>query len=437
MNLIEKIEQAGVVGAGGAGFPTHIKARAEVEYLLANGAECEPLLHKDLEIMVHHAPEILRGFEAMMDQITATTGHICIKSKNKRAIAAFQPLLLRAPISLFELGDFYPSGDEYEIVYSATGRLIPAGGIPLHVGCVVSNVETLYNVARAMEDIPVTETFMCMAGAVREPKAFFAPVGTKFRDLIDFAGGPTTDSFAIYVSGVMMGQLSFDLDDVVTKTTAGLIILPRDHQLVRRKNQPEQNWHRIGKSACDQCTYCTELCPRYLLGYNVQPHKVMRSLGFTKTGASMWNRMAELCCACGLCTLYSCPEDLFPKEACDRAKNEMRQQGVQYKQEHPVVVHAMKEARRVPLKQLIKRLNLHNFEADTPYTRERPPVNEVKIKLKQHIGQPAKPVVGLTQKVSIGQLIAEPEPGQMGAKLHASIVGTITEITTDYIRISN
>ena len=89
----------------------------------------------------------------------------------------------------------------------------------------------------------------------------------------------------MFVSGIMMGKLSFDLDDVVTKTTGGLIVLPKEHYLVSRKERPEEAMHRIGKSACDQCSYCTEFCPRYLLGYEVPPHKVMRSLGFTLAGA--------------------------------------------------------------------------------------------------------------------------------------------------------
>ncbi len=262
-----------------------------------------------------------------------------------------------------------------------------------------------------------------------------APIGASFGDLIDFAGGATIDDYAIYVSGVMMGQLSFNLDDVITKTTAGLILLPKKHNLVKRKNQPEHNWHRIGKSACDQCTFCTELCPRYLLGYDVQPHKVMRSLSFTKSGNSVWNQMAELCCACGLCTLYSCPEDLFPREACDRSKTEMRQQDIKYVQSHPVQVHPLKEARRVPLKRLVKRLGLEKYDFPTPYTDQRPDVSSVKIMLSQHIGQPAKPVVSVGSNVTVGQLIAEPDPKALGAKLHASIAGKIIQITQDYIEI--
>ncbi len=172
-------------------------------------------------------------------------------------------------IEFVMLGDFYPSGDEYELVYTATGRLIPPAGIPLQVGCVVNNVETLYNVHLAEQGTPVTEKFLSVCGAVKEPKSFWAPVGTPFRELLAMAGGATVSDFGIFISGIMMGTLTFDLDDVVTKTTGGLIVLPRDHYLMTRKTRPQEEMNHIGKSACDQCSYCTEFCPRYLLGYEV------------------------------------------------------------------------------------------------------------------------------------------------------------------------
>ncbi|HED05977.1 MAG TPA: NADH dehydrogenase subunit, partial [Ignavibacteria bacterium] len=311
MKIINKIQQSGIVGAGGAGFPTHVKAKASAEIVIANGAECEPLIHKDYELMVNFADEIVRGMELVMESTSAAKGYFGIKSKNSNAIESVKKQIRNNAIEITELGDFYPSGDEYELVYSATKRSIPPAGIPLDVGCVVNNVETFYNISKAAEDIPVTEKFVSVVGAVKKPSSFFIPIGTTFRELLKVAGGASVDDFGMFVGGVMMGNLTFDLDEVVIKTTTGLIVLPREHYLIKRKNQPEQNWMRIGKSACDQCTYCTEFCPRYLLGYDVQPHKVMRSLQFTKTGSHVWNQMAELCCSCGLCTLYACPEDLY------------------------------------------------------------------------------------------------------------------------------
>ncbi len=435
MTISDQIRSAGVVGAGGGGFPTYVKANSKVEFVLANGAECEPLIHKDYEIMVHYPEPIAKGMKLMMESVSAKKGYLGIKEKNKKAIDAVKPFLKNAAIEMTELGDFYPAGDEYELVYLATGRLIPAGGIPLNVGCVVNNVETFYNVYNASKGIPLTQKFLCVTGAVKKPSAFFAPIGTSFRDLITHAGGTTVDDFGIYIGGTMMGALSLNPDDVVTKTTAGLIVLPKDHMLIRRKNQPEQNWHRIGKSACDQCSYCTEFCPRYLLGYDVQPHKVMRTLGFTTGGASMWNNLAELCCACGLCTLYSCPEDLFPKEACDRAKAAMRKEGVKYTQKFQVKVHPMKESRRVPIKQLVKRLQLQKYDVHTPFTDKCPQPSKVTIFLKQHIGEKAQPVVTVGEKVSRDQLIAEVPKDKLGAPIHASICGTVEQITEHSVTI--
>ncbi len=436
MNLIEKIFNAGVVGAGGGGFPAHIKANSKVEFVLANGAECEPLIHKDYEIMCNFPEEIVSGMELVIEKTGAKKGYFGIKSKNAKAIEAIKPHLDNTKIEMTELGDFYPSGDEYELVYEATKRLIPPAGIPLQVGCVVNNVETFYNINNASKDIPVTEKFICVTGEVKNPSSFFAPIGMTYREAIQFAGGTKVKDFALFIGGVMMGQFTFNLDDVITKTTAGIIVLPKDHYLVKRKNQPEHNWHRIGKSACDQCSYCTEFCPRYLLGYNVQPHKVMRSLGFTRTGSEMWNQMAELCCACGLCTLYSCPEDLYPKEACDKAKKEMRAAGIRYVQPAPPKVHPIKNGRRVPLKMLMRKLQLEKYNTHTPFNSEKPKTNNVKILLKQHFGEKSVAVVSIGDVVKKNQLIAKVAEGKTGANIHASITGKITQVTEDYLRIS-
>ena len=437
MDLSSLIKKAGVVGAGGAGFPTHVKAGSKVEFVLANGAECEPLLHKDFELMLLKAKEMVEGMALMIEATGAKKGYFGIKSKNAAAIEVVKSQIGNHPIEITELGDFYPSGDEYELVYTATKRLIPAGGIPLNVGCVVNNVETLMNIQHAAQEKPVTEKFICVAGTVKKPSSFFVPVGTTAREVIELAGGSSESEFAVFNGGLMMGKLMENLEEHVTKTTGGFIVLPKKHHLVFRMSQPESSWHRIGKSACDQCSYCTEFCPRYLLGYDVQPHKVMRSLGFTSSGAGYWNQMAELCCSCGLCTLYACPEELFPKEACDQSKRNMRIEGVKYVQKHPVKVHPMKEGRRVPLKMLMKKLKVQYLAADTPFIDVNYQPKEVKIKLKQAVGDASLPVVRLRDRVAKGDLIAQIPEGKLGSNIHASISGTIIDINNDFIRIIN
>jgi len=436
MSLSEKIFEAGVVGAGGAGFPAHIKAKSNVEFVLANGAECEPLIQKDYELMLHFPKEISKGLELLLRSTSAKKGFFGIKEKNEKAISAISRHL-NGKTELTKLGDIYPSGDEFELVYEAIGRLIPPAGIPLNVGCVVNNVETLYNIALAENNVPVTKKFICVAGAVKNPSSFFVPVGTSFKDVIEFAGGAKVKEFGIFIGGVMMGRLTFDLDEPVTKTTAGIIVLPKEHYLIKRKNQPEQNWHRIGKSACDQCSYCTELCPRYLLGYQVEPHKVMRSLGFTKSGAAVWNQMAELCCSCGLCTLYACPEDLYPKEACDKAKVEMKEAGIKFIQQKPVKIHPIKEGRRVPLKQLIMKLKLQDYDVEAPFTSRNISVRKVRIPLQQHIGKSAQAIVKKGELVEEGQMIGKIPEGELGANIHASIKGKVEAVTEKFILIES
>jgi Na+-translocating ferredoxin:NAD+ oxidoreductase RnfC subunit len=433
--LSEKLRECGVVGAGGAGFPTYVKAQSRVEYVIANGAECEPLIHKDAELMEHFPAGILAGMNAMMAATGAKTGKFGVKTKNAEALEALRRELKSDRIEFVTLGDFYPSGDEYELVYTATGRLIPPAGIPLQVGSVVNNVETLYNVHLAEQGAPVTRKFLSVCGAVKEPKSFWAPVGMPFRDLLALAGGATVDQFGVFVSGIMMGALTFDLDDVLTKTTGGLIVLPRDHYLITRRTRPLVEMSRIGKSACDQCSYCTEFCPRYLLGYEVQPHKVMRSLGFTMTGGDIWNQWAELCCACGLCTLYACPEDLYPKEACDQGKQDRRAAGLKFVQTRPVEVHPMKEYRRVPLSQLRRRLQIEEYEQAAPFQEVECRPALVRIKMLQHTGEPAVPAVQEGGKVKRGQVVGRVEDAKLGAHVHASIDGKVRKVTPECVEI--
>ena len=433
--FVETLREMGVVGAGGAGFPTSVKAASQAEFLLANGAECEPLLHKDFELMCRHPAEVVSGLKRMAAATGASHSILGIKEKNREAIDALRPHAEREGCSLCLLGDFYPSGDEYELVYAATGRLIPAGGIPLQVGCVVNNVETLYNVEQAAQGKPVTRKFVSISGAVNKSVSFWAPIGTSFADLLTVAGGPSVPEYGVFVSGLMMGTLTFDLSGTTTKTTCGLIVLPKEHPLVERKSRPVEAMERIGRSACDQCSYCTEFCPRYLLGYDVQPHKVMRSLGFTLAGKDNWNQWGSLCCACGLCTLYACPEQLYPKEACDAAKLDLRAAGVRFEQERPVRVHPMKEYRRVPQSMLRQRLDVEKYDTHTPFTENGPKPRRVKLLTKQHAGVAAKPAVAEGQEVRAGDPIARMEKGALGANIHASIDGRVVRVAADFVEI--
>jgi len=432
-NLVEQVRMAGVVGAGGGGFPTHVKLAAKADTVIANGAECEPLLHKDAAILEHHAAEVVTGLQLAMEAVGAQQGVIGIKAKNQQAVAAVQAASKGTRVRLQLLGDYYPAGDEYDLVHEVTGRLIPPTGIPLQVGVVVSNVETLVNIAAAAKGHPVTHKTLTLAGAVRSPASLTVPVGARLRDCIAAVGGLTTDDPVICLGGLMMGETTDDLDTPVTKTTTGAVILPRNHHVIERKLKPAQAQARIGKSACDQCRYCTEYCPRFLLGYAVEPHQVMRSLAFTATGKDSWNQWAALCCSCGLCTLYACPEELFPKEACDNSKAELRKLGLKWEGTATVKPHPLREGRRVPIKSLMRRLQIQSYDHHAPLRRDVFSPDQLVVLLKQGAGAANEPLVQVGDRVSAGQPLGAIPGGALGSIIHAPYGARVTSLSADSI----
>ncbi|MBL9128017.1 MAG: 4Fe-4S dicluster domain-containing protein, partial [Verrucomicrobiales bacterium] len=242
------------------------------------------------------------------------------------------------------------------------------------------------------------------------------------------AGGATTDVPVLLLGGVMMGELSDDLDTPVLKTTSGVVVLPRGHTLAIRKATSPASRTRIGRAACDQCRYCTEYCPRYLLGYAVEPHRVMRGLGFDLPGGEPGDPWAALCCACGLCTSYACPEGLFPTEACIDAKRASQKAGFRWKGPTPERPHPMRDGRRVPIGALMKRLGLSTFDHPAPWRDQAFDPARVLLRWKQHAGVPARPVVRVGDRVEEGQLVGDVAEGALGAHVHASIAGVVEGI---------
>ena len=429
MTLAEQVRQAGVVGAGGGGFPTHVKLAARADTVIANGAECGPLLHKDAAVMEHQAKALVRGVELVMEAVGAQDGVVAIKAKNHHAVEAVEAACHSHRVRVQLLGDYYPAGDEYDLVYTVTERLIPPAGLPIQVGVVVNNVETLVNVAAAADGRPVTHKTLTLAGAVKNPLTLTVPVGTTFREAIEATGGFATNEPVLCLGGLMMGETTENLDTPITKTATGVVVLPRSHHVIQRKLQPPATQDRIGKSACDQCRYCTEYCPRFLLGYAVEPHQVMRSLAFTATGAAHWNEWASLCCACGLCTLFACPEELFPKEACDNAKAELRRAGTKWTGPTIVKPHPMREGRRVPIKSLMRRLHVEQFNHPAPWQAVEVRPQQVILPLKQNAGAANEPSVKPGDRVAAGQPLGAPPAKALGAPLHAPFAGRVVSVT--------
>jgi Na+-translocating ferredoxin:NAD+ oxidoreductase RnfC subunit len=439
-DLVAAVRAAGVVGAGGAGFPTHVKLAARVDTVIANGAECDPLLQCDQRLMESRAGEIVRGMQLAMEATGATRGILALKEGYQGACAALKRAIANRPdLSLLLMESRYPAGDEFVLVYEATGRLVPETGLPLHVGCLVQNVQTLFNIARAEKGAAVTHRLLTVAGAVARPVTLWAPLGTPIRDVLAWAGGiqpapwseRTADDYAVVIGGPMMGRVAVGLDEPVTKMTSGLLALPRDNAVVRYMTRSRTSWVRRGVSTCDQCRDCTDLCPRYLLGHNLQPHEVMRAINYGLARPADKVTAAVLCCECRLCEAYACPLELSPMAYYVSIKSELRAQGWvnDVHKRTDFRPHPMREYRLVPTHRLIARLGLVEWEYQScPLDEADYRPARVSIPLRQQIGAPARPVVSVGQRVSVGDLIAEIPPDALGANIHASIAGRVSRI---------
>jgi len=443
-NLVDAVQSAGVVGAGGAGFPTHVKLAARVDTVIANGAECDPLLQCDQRLMESHAAEVVRGVLLVMEATGARRGILALKKKYTTAAEELRRAVGAQPgkpaIELLLMESRYPAGDEFVLVYQATGRLVPETGLPLHVGCVVQNVQTLFNISQAEKGTPVTHRLLTVAGAVGRPVTLWVPIGTSFRQVVTWAGGivpprwteRTTDDYAVVVGGPMMGRVAADLDEPVTKTTSGLLILARDNVVVRYMTRSRTSWVRRGVSTCDQCRDCTDLCPRYLLGHNLKPHEVMRAINYGLDRPAEKVTAAVLCCECRLCEAYACPLELSPMAYYVAIKKELRAQGLvsNAHQQRDLTPHPMREYRLVPTDRLTARLGLTEWAHQScPLDGAEYQPARASIPLCQHAGAPAVPVVTAGARVARGDLIARIPEGKLGAAVHASIDGRVARIS--------
>ena len=437
MGVVDKIRDAGVVGAGGAGFPTHVKAAGKAEIVLANGAECEPLLRVDRLMMQRYPELVVKGLKAVMEATGAQSGVICLKKHYHDAITALERAITGEPnIRLYAMESYYPAGDEQQIVYEVTGKVVPTGGIPLDVGAVVSNVSTLINIANALEGQPVVDKVVTVGGEVGRPVTLKVPIGTPYRLLIEAAEGPKSlDGYTIVVGGPATGKLSNDWDEPVTKTTGGLLVFPSDHPLIQKKTDQQEVDLKLAKAVCCQCNLCTQLCPRNNLGLGVEPHKAMRA-AFMNNGKLLGDVNGLFsCCDCGLCSYYACNFGLSPSRMMARMKTGLRQNG--YKPEKRIKggVSQSFENTKVPTKRLMSRMGILQYDAETPLVEDGIAVSSVKIPLSMHIGAPSIPVVKAGDRVTKGQLIAEIPEKSLGARIHASISGTVTNVTNTSIEI--
>lgn len=436
--LTKILQEHGIVGAGGAGFPAYAKLDKRADTIILNCAECEPLFKVHRQMLEKYAYEIVSALSLVADAVEAEHAIVAIKPSYKGAAEAVKAAMVAFPkVSISFLPEIYPAGDEVILTYEATGRTIKPGNIPITVGVTVFNVETMLNVYYAVnDDVAVTHKYVMVAGEVENPSVLKVPLGLNFKELTDMCGGAKIEDPAYLIGGPMTGTIGTP-HGVVTKTTNAVILLPQDHYIVQRKTVKANIGMKRAMSACCSCRMCTDLCSRNLMGHPINPKDFMHGISHNQVFDTKPFLDTFYCSQCGLCEMYSCMQGLSPATLIGEYRAGLRAKGVMPSKENAEFsgVSDKREYRMVPVSRLVKRLGLTKYNVETPITDKEIKFKRLTVSLNQNIGAPSVPLVKKGDKVGEGEMIASAPEGKLGVALHSPINGKIAEINDKYIII--
>ena len=424
--LKELMKEFGIVGAGGAGFPSYAKLAEGADLLLINGSECEPLLYTDYVILKNELTLVLTGITKVLEHTGIPKSILAIKAHTAKRLGMAEGEKLTDKIFIKVLPDVYPIGDEVGLIYEATGRLVSPGSLPITQGVIVYNVETMYNLGRGIRfSEPVTEKYLTVGGDIKCPTVVKVPVGTKVADIFKKLGIELDDGYTVLDGGPSMGKIINPNTYAISKTTKGILILPDDTQAIISKKMNEKMAIARAETACCQCTRCTDLCPRNLLGYPLEPHKMVRTaMGAAEVMPEMV-LSATLCCGCGICESHACSQGISPRAVIANYKELLAKNKLRFNLKGEYSVKPEREYRMVPSEKWMSMLGVRRLDRLADFGGEIKTFERVEIPLSRHIGVPSIPVVKDGDFVTEGDLIAKAADG-LSLPQHASLSGIVT-----------
>ncbi len=388
-------------------------------------ASKEPFGHVDTYLLEEQGEKVVQGLKLAMSALRAEQGIVAVKITG--AFAALDKILQdRSNIRAHLLEDFYPAS--YLLLNSDLSG----------DDCLAYDPETLANLYDARErGIPVTRKLVSCTGEVAKPSIIIAPLGTSFRELIELCGGATTDEFVILNGNPMHSDVILDIDTPVEKGTSGILVLARDHELIRKALMPVEFVIKRIKSVCTQCGFCTELCPVYLTGCELTPHTIIRQIISGTVSEEDCILSSMLCIGCGLCDII-CPVGLNPQSIIRTIQQSLRDRGVSQNNEKergkPLNMASVRSFRRIPTQVVINRLDLQKYNQPLWVRSCEANPDQVELLLRQ-VGSNPVPLVRVGDKVSEGDLVVRGlDPGDV--TLHASISGTVTLVDEKRIIIA-
>ena len=426
MELKELMKESGIVGAGGAGFPSYAKLADGADTLVVNGAECEPLLYTDYVLLQKEMPMVLSGIQAVLDYAKIPCALLCVKEHTAVRLKLKDGTKLADRIILKTLPDVYPMGDEISLIYQATGRVVRPGNLPITAGVIVLNVETFYNIAvKLKRGTNLTEKYLTIAGNIPEAIVVKVPIGVTVAELFDKNSIIIPEGHIVLDGGPSMGKVIDPDSAVVTKTTKGLLILPENCEAAQSKFLDGDKSIARAETACCQCTRCTDMCPRHLLGYPLEPHKMVRTAKGAATALPEMVISATLCCGCGICESLACCQGISPKAVINEYKALLAKNKLRYVGKEDVSPAQEREWRMVPSERWANILGVARFDKVGKYIGEQTSYARVEILLRQHIGAPSVPCVEDGTYVNKGDKIAEAAEG-LSLPQYASISGKVS-----------